>query len=55
MEERPPEGARAEAPLTTAEVPSSDESTFTSTESELSVPYEQLLNEYNKAGGPKGT
>lgn len=55
VEERPPEGARAEAPLTTAEVPSSDESTFTSTESELSVPYEQLLNEYNKASGPKGT
>ncbi|XP_058162659.1 potassium channel subfamily K member 5 [Dasypus novemcinctus] len=52
-EERPQEGAGADTPLT--EIPSSDESTFTSTESELSVPYEQLLNEYQKADGPKGT
>ncbi|KAJ1068471.1 hypothetical protein K5549_005167 [Capra hircus] len=37
------------------EFPSSDESTFTSTESELSVPYEQLMNEYNKAKCPQGT
>lgn len=55
VEEQPPEGTEAEAPLAMAEFPSSDESTFTSTESELSVPYEQLLNEYNKANGPKGT
>lgn len=54
-EERPQEGAEAEAPLNQGEVPSSDESTFTSTESELSVPYEQLMNEYNKPGGPTGT
>ncbi|XP_006202101.1 potassium channel subfamily K member 5 isoform X1 [Vicugna pacos] len=55
-EERPQEGATAEAPLNLGEFPSSDESTFTtSTESELSVPYEQLMNEYNKANGPKGT
>ncbi|XP_069879938.1 potassium channel subfamily K member 5 [Dipodomys merriami] len=54
-EEQPPEGPAAEAPLTPGEFPSSDESTFTSTESELSVPYEQLLNEYNKADGPRGT
>uniref|UniRef100_A0A4X1SPI0 Potassium channel domain-containing protein n=1 Tax=Sus scrofa TaxID=9823 RepID=A0A4X1SPI0_PIG len=55
QEERPQEGAVAEAPLTLGEFPSSDESTFTSTESELSVPYEQLMNEYNKASGPQGT
>ncbi|EPY76679.1 potassium channel subfamily K member 5 [Camelus ferus] len=55
-EERPQEGATAEAPLNLGEFPSSDESTFTtSTESELSVPYEQLMNEYNKANCPKGT
>ncbi|XP_008591668.1 PREDICTED: potassium channel subfamily K member 5-like [Galeopterus variegatus] len=54
-EERPQEGADAEAPLSMGEFPSSDESTFTSTESELSVPYEQLMNEYSKANGPKGT
>ncbi|DAA16611.1 potassium channel subfamily K member 5 [Bos taurus] len=54
-EERPQEGATAEAPLNLGEFPSSDESTFTSTESELSVPYEQLMNEYNKAKCPEGT
>ncbi|KAM4835758.1 potassium channel subfamily K member 5 [Thomomys bottae] len=54
-EEQPQEGPVAEAPLTPGEFPSSDESTFTSTESELSVPYEQLLNEYNKADGPRDT
>lgn len=54
-EEGPPGEAEAEAPLGLGELPSSDESTFTSTESELSVPYEQLLNEYNKANGPRGT
>ncbi|XP_062952274.1 potassium channel subfamily K member 5 [Cynocephalus volans] len=54
-EERPQEGAEAEAPLSMGEFPSSDESTFTSTESELSVPYEQLMNEYSKANSPKGT
>ncbi|KAB0392213.1 hypothetical protein E2I00_012632, partial [Balaenoptera physalus] len=54
-EERPREGAAAEVPLNLGEFPSSDESTFTSTESELSVPYEQLMNEYNKANCPKGT
>lgn len=54
-EERPQEGATAEVPLNLGEFPSSDESTFTSTESELSVPYEQLMNEYNKANCPKGT
>ncbi|XP_066862238.1 potassium channel subfamily K member 5 [Kogia breviceps] len=54
-EGRPQEGATAEVPLNLGEFPSSDESTFTSTESELSVPYEQLMNEYNKANCPKGT
>uniref|UniRef100_H0W7U5 Potassium two pore domain channel subfamily K member 5 n=1 Tax=Cavia porcellus TaxID=10141 RepID=H0W7U5_CAVPO len=55
-EEPPPEGAAAQAPLNVGEIPSSsDESTFTSTESELSVPYEQLMNEYNKASSPRGT
>ena len=54
-EERPQEGAAAEVPLNLGEFPSSDESTFTSTESELSVPYEQFMNEYNKANCPKGT
>ena len=54
-EERPQEGPTAEAPLNLGEFPSSDESTFTSTESELSVPYEQLMNEYNKAKCPQGT
>lgn len=54
-EERPQEGPKAEVPLNLGEFPSSDESTFTSTESELSVPYEQLMNEYNKADGSKGT
>lgn len=54
--EQPPQGAMAEAPSSsTGEFPSSDESTFTSTESELSVPYEQLMNEYNKADSPRGT
>lgn len=53
--EQPPQGAVAEAPLSTGEFPSSDESTFTSTESELSVPYEQLMNEYNKTDSPRGT
>lgn len=53
--EQPQQGAVAEAPLSTGEFPSSDESTFTSTESELSVPYEQLMNEYNKADSPRGT
>ncbi|XP_011799739.1 PREDICTED: potassium channel subfamily K member 5 [Colobus angolensis palliatus] len=54
-EESPQQGAEAKAPLNMGEFPSSDESTFTSTESELSVPYEQLMNEYNKANSPKGT
>nr|XP_012602364.1 potassium channel subfamily K member 5 isoform X1 [Microcebus murinus] len=54
-EEGPPQQAEAEAPLSMGEFPSSDESTFTSTESELSVPYEQLMNEYNEASSPKGT
>lgn len=54
-EERPKEEAETEAPLNLGEIPSSDESTFTSTESELSVPYEQLMNEYNKTDCPKGT
>ncbi|XP_004379481.1 potassium channel subfamily K member 5 [Trichechus manatus latirostris] len=54
-EEQPQERAEAEVPLNLGEFPSSDESTFTSTESELSVPYEQLMNEYNKANSPKGT
>ncbi|XP_045700041.1 potassium channel subfamily K member 5 [Phyllostomus hastatus] len=54
-EERPQEEAEAEVPLNLGELPSSDESTFTSTESELSVPYEQLMNEYNKANCPRGT
>ncbi|XP_055993295.1 potassium channel subfamily K member 5 [Sorex fumeus] len=53
-EQRPAEGAGTEAPLNLGEFPSSDESTFTSTESEFSVPYEQLLSEYPQAG-PKGT
>ncbi|XP_057556626.1 potassium channel subfamily K member 5 isoform X2 [Hippopotamus amphibius kiboko] len=61
VEERPQEGATTETSLnlsefpSSGEFPSSDESTFTSTESELSVPYEQLMNEYNKANCPKGT
>ncbi|XP_028902838.1 potassium channel subfamily K member 5 [Ornithorhynchus anatinus] len=42
-------------PQNLVEAPSSDESTFTSNESEVSVPYEQLLNDYNKANIPKGT
>lgn len=54
-EERPQEEAEAQAPLTLGEFPSSDESTFTSTESEFSVPYEQLMNEYNKVDCPRGT
>ncbi|XP_077017810.1 potassium channel subfamily K member 5 isoform X2 [Tamandua tetradactyla] len=54
-EVRPQEGAGTEAPLNLGEFPSSDESTFTSTESELSVPYEQLMNEYNRANSPKST
>ncbi|XP_037375540.1 potassium channel subfamily K member 5 [Talpa occidentalis] len=54
-EERPQEETETEAPLNLGEIPSSDESTFTSTESELSVPYEQLMNEYNKTNSPKGT
>lgn len=54
-EDRPQEEAEAEAPMNSGELPSSDESTFTSTESELSVPYEQLMNEYNKADCPRGT
>ncbi|XP_006148675.1 potassium channel subfamily K member 5 isoform X1 [Tupaia chinensis] len=54
-EEQPQEGAEPEAPLNMGEFPSSDESTFTSTESELSVPYEQLMDEYNKASSLKGT
>lgn len=54
-EERPQEGAEAKVPLNLGEFPSSDESTFTSTESELSVPYEQLMNEYNKSDCPRGT
>ncbi|XP_036172794.1 potassium channel subfamily K member 5 [Myotis myotis] len=54
-EEPPQEEAEAQAPLTLGEFPSSDESTFTSTESEFSVPYEQLMNEYNKADCPRGT
>ncbi|XP_012660351.1 potassium channel subfamily K member 5 isoform X2 [Otolemur garnettii] len=54
-EERPEQRPEAEVPLNLGEFPSSDESTFTSTESELSVPYEQLMNEYNKANSPKGT
>ncbi|XP_051030416.1 potassium channel subfamily K member 5 [Phodopus roborovskii] len=53
--EQPQQGAAAEVPLSTGEFPSSDESTFTSTESELSVPYEQLMNEYNKVDSPRGT
>lgn len=55
-EEQPQPGTAAkETPLNMGEFPSSDESTFTSTESELSVPYEQLMNEYNKADSPRGT
>ncbi|XP_075410226.1 potassium channel subfamily K member 5 [Tenrec ecaudatus] len=54
-EERPLKEAEVVVPLNLGEFPSSDESTFTSTESELSVPYEQLMNEYNKASSPKGT
>ncbi|XP_053458264.1 potassium channel subfamily K member 5 [Nycticebus coucang] len=54
-EERPEQRPEAEVPLNLGEFPSSDESTFTSTESELSVPYEPLMNEYNKANSPKGT
>lgn len=54
-DERPQEEAEAEVPMNLGELPSSDESTFTSTESELSVPYEQLMNEYNKANCPRGT
>lgn len=54
-EERPQEEAEAEVPMNLGELPSSDESTFTSTESEFSVPYEQLMNEYNKANCPRGT
>uniref|UniRef100_A0A8C8WF21 Potassium two pore domain channel subfamily K member 5 n=1 Tax=Panthera leo TaxID=9689 RepID=A0A8C8WF21_PANLE len=54
-EERPQDEAEAEVPLNLGEFPSSDESTFTSTESELSVPYEQLVNEYNKSDCPRGT
>lgn len=54
-EKRPPERPETEVPLNVGEIPSSDESTFTSTESEFSVPYEQLMNEYNKANGPKDT
>ncbi|XP_051852839.1 potassium channel subfamily K member 5 [Antechinus flavipes] len=49
------EGPEAERPLNLGEFPSSDDSTFTSTESELSVPYEQLMNEYNKINSPRGT
>ncbi|XP_043858023.1 potassium channel subfamily K member 5 [Dromiciops gliroides] len=49
------EEAGAEMPLNLGEFPSSDDSTFTSTESELSVPYEQLMNEYNKVNSPRGT
>ncbi|XP_072498098.1 potassium channel subfamily K member 5 [Notamacropus eugenii] len=49
------EEAEAEMPLNLGEFPSSDDSTFTSTESELSVPYEQLMNEYNKVNSPRGT
>ncbi|KAG8512004.1 Potassium channel subfamily K member 5 [Galemys pyrenaicus] len=52
-EERPQEETEPEAPLN--EFPSSDESTFTSTESEFSVPYEQLTNEDTKTDCPKGT
>lgn len=33
--------------------PSSDESTFTNNELELSVPYEQLMNEYNTVSNVK--
>ncbi|KAI5766815.1 KCNK5 [Gulo gulo luscus] len=54
-EERPQEGTEAEVPLNLGEFPSSDESTFTSTESELSVPYEQLMNEYSQSDCPRGT
>lgn len=54
-EEQPQAGDATQVPLSMGEFPSSDESTFTSTESELSVPYEQLMNEYNKASGLKGT
>nr|XP_045013424.1 potassium channel subfamily K member 5 [Jaculus jaculus] len=54
-EEQPQAGPAAEAPLHMGEFPSSDESTFTSTESELSVPYEQLLNDFSKADSPRGT
>lgn len=55
-EGQPQEGPTAQAPLNLGEFPSSDESTFTSTESEeLSVPYEQLMNEYNEAHSPRGT
>uniref|UniRef100_A0A8C9PYV5 Potassium two pore domain channel subfamily K member 5 n=1 Tax=Spermophilus dauricus TaxID=99837 RepID=A0A8C9PYV5_SPEDA len=54
-EEQPQEGDATQVPLNMGKFPSSDESTFTSTESELSVPYEQLMNEYNKANSPKGT
>uniref|UniRef100_A0A8C5NWT7 Potassium channel, subfamily K, member 5 n=1 Tax=Jaculus jaculus TaxID=51337 RepID=A0A8C5NWT7_JACJA len=54
-EEQPQAGPVAEAPLHMGEFPSSDESTFTSTESELSVPYEQLLNDFSKADSPRGT
>lgn len=54
--EQPQPGPMTEVPSSsTGEFPSSDESTFTSTESELSVPYEKLMNEYNKADSPRGT
>ncbi|KAL8185626.1 UNVERIFIED_CONTAM: Potassium channel subfamily K member 5 [Gekko kuhli] len=42
-----------ESPKTLVKFPSSDESTFTSNELEVSVPYEQLMNEYNTVNNSK--
>lgn len=42
-----------ESPQKLVKFPSSDESTFTSNELEVSVPYEQLMNEYNTVSNSK--
>uniref|UniRef100_A0A8D0H605 Potassium two pore domain channel subfamily K member 5 n=1 Tax=Sphenodon punctatus TaxID=8508 RepID=A0A8D0H605_SPHPU len=42
-----------ETPKKLVKFPSSDESTFTSNELEVSVPYEQLMNEYNTVNNAK--
>ncbi|XP_019405167.1 PREDICTED: potassium channel subfamily K member 5 isoform X1 [Crocodylus porosus] len=44
-----------ETPKTLMKFSSSDESTFTSNELETSVPYEQLMNEYNTVNNGKAT